>query len=210
VIIGADRVWYAAYGSNMDAARFACYLQGGRPAGGARTYEGARDRSPPADVQPLILRGSVYFAWQSPVWGGGIAFFDPHGGGTTLGRAYLVTTSQMSDVVAQEMRRPPVEDLDLTELLESGSSVHGPGRYESLHVVGEIDGLPAVTFTASWAVEEVTLTPPSAAYLTTMAAGIRAGHDWNAAAIADYLLGCDGVSIEWTRPRLLELIDAQP
>lgn len=33
-------LWYVAYGSNLFRARFACYLSGGRPAGGARHYTG--------------------------------------------------------------------------------------------------------------------------------------------------------------------------
>ncbi|WP_216858781.1 hypothetical protein [Actinomadura verrucosospora] len=28
-------LWYVAYGSNLFRARFACYLSGGRPDGGA-------------------------------------------------------------------------------------------------------------------------------------------------------------------------------
>lgn len=38
-------VWYAAYGSNLAAARFRCYVVGGRPAGAARTYPERRGRA---------------------------------------------------------------------------------------------------------------------------------------------------------------------
>jgi hypothetical protein len=31
-----DLVWYVAYGSNMRAARFGCYISGGRPRGARR------------------------------------------------------------------------------------------------------------------------------------------------------------------------------
>ena len=46
---GTLRVWYAAYGSNTDAARFGCYLRGGCPEGGARSYPGCRDTSAGSD-----------------------------------------------------------------------------------------------------------------------------------------------------------------
>ena len=45
-----DPVWYVAYGSNMSAARFGCYISGGRPPGARRTYLGCRDQSPPRPV----------------------------------------------------------------------------------------------------------------------------------------------------------------
>jgi hypothetical protein len=202
----ADALWYAAYGSNMAAARFACYLVGGCPPGASRTYVGARDRNPPADVRPLVMRGGIYFAWESPTWGGGIAFYDAHAAGTALARAYLVTPGQLSDVVAQEMHRDPGADLDLGELLAAGSSVHGPGRYESLHVVGEIDHRPVVTFTSSWAVEEVELNPPVAPYLSMVAAGIHEAHSWGSVDIADYLLACPGVSQGWSRDELVAVL----
>ena len=39
----SDLIWYAAYGSNLDPARFDVYLYGGRPDGGSREYPGTRD-----------------------------------------------------------------------------------------------------------------------------------------------------------------------
>ena len=73
-----DLVWYVAYGSNMNAARFACYISGGRPRGGSRTYLGCRDQSPPRRDVGIHLGGGITFAGSSTVWGGGIAFYDPH------------------------------------------------------------------------------------------------------------------------------------
>ena len=46
-------VWYVSYGSNMSAARFACYVEGGRPPGGTRTNPGCRDRTPPVRDVPV-------------------------------------------------------------------------------------------------------------------------------------------------------------
>ena len=70
--------------------------------------------------------------------GDGLAYrvYDPDREGRSAGVAYRLTLSQFSDVAAQEMRRDPGADLDLDRLWDTGRHVLGPGRYESLHVVG--------------------------------------------------------------------------
>jgi len=62
-----DLVWYVAYGSNMLAARFDCYISGGRPPGARRTYLGCRDQSPPDRDIGIRLTGSLSFAGSSTV-----------------------------------------------------------------------------------------------------------------------------------------------
>ena len=188
------RVWYAAYGSNMHAERFACYLRGGRPPGGARTYPGCRDtRAPERQVQ-VVLPGQMYFAGESAVWTGGMAFYDPTAAGTTPARAYLVTAQQFADIAAQEMRRDPGADLDLTEVLAQGTAQLGPGRYETLVHPGHLDGLPLLTFTAPWRIEQAPLNPPSAAYLHHLAAGLAETHGWPQDRIAAYLASRPGAA----------------
>jgi len=186
-------VWYASYGSNMSAERLACYLTGGCPPGATRSYPGARDRTPPTDVRPLELAGCVYFAWRSPTWGGGIAFYDPGGPGSSVGRAYRLTAGQLSDLLEQEMHREPGPDHDLDELLAEGVVAVGDGRYESLHVVGELDGEPVVTFTSPEGLHAADHHEPSAAYLGTMARGLVEGHGWDADRVATYLLDRPGI-----------------
>ena len=144
----------------------------------------------------MRLDGSVYFAWESPTWGGGIAFYDPDAPGESIGVAYRLDLSQFSDVAAQEMHREPGTDLDLAELWDAGRHTLGPGRYESLHVVGRIDDLPVVTFTAA---TPAPLNPPVPAYLATMARGIAETHGWAADDIVDYLLARPGVGEELGR-----------
>jgi hypothetical protein len=225
MVEGMDQVWYAAYGSNLSRARFTHYLAGGRPDGAARTYDGARDASEPLGDVPIVLPGRVYFAWESPTWGGGIAFYDPDGsaaapassgadasgeGGASGGvaaRAYLLTGQQLSDVASQEMRRPVGRDLPLATLFrESRTAVIGPGRYETLHVVAELDAVPVVTFTASWEHAAAPLNPPVEAYLRTMATGLAESHGWHATRVCDYLLACPGLTPRWTRAALTELV----
>lgn len=113
-------IWYAAYGSNLHLVRLTAYLAGGRPPGGARVYPGCRDPSPPRAMRPITLPGRVHFALESAVWTGGMAFYDPLDPGDTPARAYLLTAEQFADLAAQEMRRPPGTDLDLTPALTHG------------------------------------------------------------------------------------------
>ncbi len=199
------QVWYAAYGSNMSAERLACYLAGGCPPGATRTYPGARDRTLPTDVRPLELAGCVYFAWHSATWGGGIAFYDPDGPGSSVGRAYRLTIGQLSDVLEQEMHREPGVDHDIDELLAEGATVIGNGRYESLHVVGELDGEPVVTFTSPETMHAADHNEPAAAYVATMASGLVEGHGWGADRIVEYLLDRPGIGT-WDADRLLPLV----
>ncbi|MFC9705749.1 histone deacetylase [Streptomyces sp. NPDC056943] len=197
-----SRVWYAAYGSNTHAERLGYYLAGGRPPGAARTFPGCRDPRPPERSVALVLPGRVYFAAESPVWGGGLAFYDAAADGTAWGVAHLLTVGQFSDIAAQEMYRPPGSDLDLTEVLATGRCPLGPGRYETLVRAGFLDdresggdGLPVLTFTAP---RPLPLRPPSAAYLRHLAAGLHAAGAWRPAEVAAYLAGCPGAAGHWT------------
>lgn len=168
-------LWYAAYGSNLARDRFETYLSGGRPPGATRIYPGARDPRPPGDDRPLILSGRLFFAWESPTWGGGIAFYDPDAPGSVYARAYRITEEQFSDLAAQEMRREPGADLDLGRVLTERRHTYGPGRYETLHLVGELDDLPVLTFTASRG-HGLVAKPPAPAYVDTIVRGLLECH----------------------------------
>ncbi len=194
----SERVWYASYGSNLSRSRFECYLYGGRPLGASRTYPGARDRTPPTGDRALILPGQVYFAWQSPTWGGGVAFYDPAADGEVAARAYLLTVPQFSDVATQEMHRPTGADVDVHGLLAHAPvATLGPGRYETLHRVAELDGVAVVTFSAPWTLGDALLNAPSPAYLRMMADGLREAHGWSDTQVAAYLDRCPpGVPID--------------
>ena len=198
-------VWYASYGSNLSRERFLCYLKGGRPLGAARSYAGARNRSEPQDDRPMSLPGTVFFGWRSPTWGGGIAFYDADAPGTAMARAYLVTDQQFADVAAQEMGRQADADLDLTHVLENARHSYGPGRYESLHLVGELDGHPVLTFTTP---DPAALqrNSPSEPYLWTVAAGLREAHGLDDRELTAYLLACPGVRPAWDERSLAALL----
>jgi len=203
-------LWYASYGTNLDLARLTCYLAGGTPLGAALACPGARDASPPRDDRALTLPGSVYFSWESPSWGGGVAFYDPAPAAVehdrAAARAYLLTTEQFCDVVAQEMHRPPGADLDLAELLATGTTAIGAGRYETLLTVDRIDGVPVVTFTSPASAHPPVLNAPADAYLATMGRGLVGGLGWDVPRAAAYLLGRPGVGAHRTLESLQALL----
>ena len=147
------------------------------------------------------MAGRLAFAWESPTWGGGIAFHEPDASGSALATVYLVTAGQLADVLEQEMWREPGTDLDLTEVICTGRHALGPGRYETLHLAGELEGRPVVTFSAS-DVEALGLRAPAAPYVATIARGLRTAHGLTDDQIVDYLLGCRGVDLAWDRTSL--------
>jgi hypothetical protein len=201
-----QRVWYTSYGSNMHVDRLAFYIQGGCPPGTAKTYPGCRDRRMPTRSVPVELQGAMYFATESPVWGGGRAFYDPEASGRVLARAHLISTEQFSDIAAQEMYREPGAHLDLTGVLERGRAVLGDGRYETLVCPGQVDGLPVLTFTAPWRVNEVPWLAPSSAYVRYLASGLLEAGVWDVEAVASYVASCPGAAGHWSEGAIADLI----
>jgi hypothetical protein len=191
-------VWYVSYGSNMCADRFACYLAGGIPLGASRGYPGCRDRRAPLFATTYDLAGGVYFATESAVWGGGRAFYDQDLPGAAAGRAYLITSEQLADVINQEMYRAASANLDLTKVLATGRIELGPGRYETLLYLGDLGGHPLLTFTAPWRATDVAWRPPSASYLRVLKAGLREAYGWTDYRIGGYLAGLPGARGYWT------------
>jgi hypothetical protein len=151
------------------------------------------------------MDGRLAFAWESPTWGGGIAFHEPDAAGPVLACAYLVTAGQLSDILEQEMWREPGADLDLTEVVTTRRHVIGPGRYETLHLAGGLDGRPVVTFSSS-DVDALGLRAPAPPYVATIARGLRRTHGLSDEEIVDYLIACRGVDLAWDRTSLAEAL----
>lgn len=202
-----QRVWYASYGSNMHLDRLACYIKGGRLPGAGKVYPGCRDQRPPSRSVPVELTGALYFATESPVWGGGRAFYDPQGEGRLYARAHLVSASQFADIAAQEMYREPGQDLDLGEVLAAGVARLGSGRYETLVCAGRLDGIPVLTFTAPWSADETAPVPPSREYVRFLASGLLEAGAWDAAAVAAYVASSRGAAGQWSERAIRELIE---
>jgi hypothetical protein len=188
-------VWYVAYGSNLSLDRFRYYLAGGCPKGARRTYPGCRNQADPVATDRLEVPGTLVFAGESTVWTGGMAFYDPDTAGVVAARAYLLTLGQFSDVVSQETRRPPEEDLDLWNVEPGGRQRLGSGRYNTLIHLGEKDGRPIFTITSTGI--RLERKPPSAAYLSSIVRGLIEAYGWTSEQIADYLAGAPGVVGAW-------------
>jgi hypothetical protein len=190
-------MWYASYGSNLNAERFGCYIVGGCPVGATRTYVGARDKSPPLDAVAIEIPYQLYFSGESRVWGGSPAFLDRKSveGVVGLARAYLIGWDQFEDVVAQENNRPqaPIE-IDDHLLVPGFIRQIGPGRYENLLCTERLNDLPVVTFTAPWSMSDVAPGAPSASYLAMLIAGLREAHDLSDAELTSYLGSAPGCS----------------
>jgi hypothetical protein len=191
-----DLVWYASYGSNLSAARFRCYIEGGIPPGTMRPSRGARDRTPPRDDRPLDLPHRLYFAGHSKTWNGSPCFIDTveSPATPTHARAYLITWEQFEDVVAQENGRStsPI-DLELGDLA-AGSSIHlGPGRYENMICFDSLDEVSTVTFTSPWTMSEAAQPgAPSSSYLKMMITGLRESHAMSDDDLVAYLGSAPG------------------
>jgi hypothetical protein len=200
------RVWYTAYGSNTRLARLNHYLAGGCPPGATRAHPGCRDRRPPTASVPVELGGAMYFATESLLWTGGRAFYDPDAPGRVFARAYLVTVEQFSDIAAQEMDEEPGADLDLSEAVRRGRAVLGDGHYETLICPGTLDGLPMLTFTAPWRLNDLPWNAPSAPYLGQLSAGLLEAGAWDLPTVASYVAARPGASGRWSARQVTDLV----
>jgi hypothetical protein len=168
-------VWYAAYGSNLLRARFLAYLEGGTFPGTSVEHRGARDRTPPRDDCRIDLPHGLFFARERSRWGpGGVAFIDARATpeARTVTRAYLVTTGQFEDVVAQENGWPSPRPLPFGDLVNGAAVACGDGWYDLAMHVGTRDGYPVLTFTSSAPASALPRHPPAPAYLLTICRGL--------------------------------------
>lgn len=124
-----DELWYACYGSNLSAARFSCYIEGGTCKENGRTYPGCTDKTRWTDEAVMTFPGEVYFGNRSSAWENmGVAFFDPAGKGAAPMRLYKIRYAQLEDLRRME-----------------GTSAEWYGRIVCL---GVKDDLPVYTITS--------------------------------------------------------------
>ncbi|MCW2810908.1 MAG: histone deacetylase [Friedmanniella sp.] len=196
-----QHLWYVAYGTNLNLARFRVYLHGGRPEGGTRHHPGSRDPAGPARDAALLIPGGIRFVGVSSVWGGGMAVYDADADGEVAARAYLITAEQFVDVLAQEMRLDPGLEVDLEPVRPHGRHSFGPGRYQTLAHLGVRDELPMLTFTSADG-RDGALNPPAPDYLRTMVLGLGESHGWATGRIARYLAKFPGAAGVWSAPAI--------
>ncbi len=200
-------VWYASFGSNMDSSRFACYIQGGRPAGATRANEGCNDKRLPRAEAGVTLPYQLYFAGESPMWGGGVAFVGKHGAASaTKAKAHLITIAQFEQVSAQESRREYASPIDMRILREQGWVDLGYGRYDRILYCGYYQGYPLVTCTSPY--RQVPYTKPSHIYLKVVVSGLHDAHGLLAHEIVRYLADKPGIAHNYSIPELTMLVHA--
>ena len=175
-----ERVWYVAYGSNINKTRFLRYLEGDEG------HVGARSAVHPVEGRFVTAPLQLRFAGESQRWGGGVCFVDPDPAATAYVRAWDVTAEQFEDVFAQENRRAIGQPFDWAAAM-AGTAVIGESWYSRvvrLDLPFASDAHPAMTFT--WT-KSLPLNPPSAAYRDTIVAGLQEHPELSAADIERYL-----------------------
>ncbi|WP_116126797.1 histone deacetylase [Lewinella sp. IMCC34183] len=204
------RVWYASYGSNMQRDRFGCYLTGGRPRGSAVTQPGCSDPAEPLADAPLRIPRQLYFARRSRSWSyGGVAFLG-EAPGMTLGRRYLITIGQLTDIIRQECGITDPLMVDYDAAVRNGKEdVRRGAWYGRLLHLGDSEGYPTFTFTSADH-HPADVNPPSLPYLLTIVDGLRETHGYGAAESAAYLAKVPGIRGVWSEEELRARLAGEP
>lgn len=192
----SSKLWYASYGSNTLESRFHCYIKGGKPEGSATTYEGCTLKTLPEANRPMTIPGEVYFAKQSKTWhGGGVAFIgnqfseENH----ALGRMYLITADQFTEVVKQEIGHTGPLEIDLEKVkAESTKVVKDQALYGRIIHLGEEEGHPIFTFTHQTDLSNE-INPPGPEYLGTIIRGLKETHDLERHELIRYFQRLEGI-----------------
>lgn len=160
-----DMLWYAVYGSKVHRDHFLEYIRGGKSAFTGQTLPGCRNKQDPIRDYALGINHELYFARHSDVWGGAMAHVLPQESrSTTLGRAYLITAEQFTDIACQQNgRRPGDRDFVLNYTYSEGvresffnrsdsSRPLGQGKqgYGRILKIGERESWPVFTVTGEW------------------------------------------------------------
>lgn len=175
-----------------------CYISGGRPAGADRNYKGCRNRSAPEKSKPIKINAELYFARRSKTWqGGGVAFINPEADRhkITLGRMYLITKEQFTELVKQESRYEEELLLDLEKAIEQGSVITDiPSWYGKLLFLGQEEDYPIFSFTNEhYLAGEVN--PPAESYLQIIRRGLEETYCMKRSEIDQYLADKKGVGL---------------
>lgn len=212
-------VYYASYGSNLNRQRLMNYIEGGRPKGGSRSYQGCEDKSPPQDDIPLKVPHPLHFAMNSSVWKGGVGFVDSSTSAhKSLGRAYLITSDQFKDIVSQESNSSFSEPrVNIEQTIQSGKRESSSKAYGTLVHIGDYNGRPVLTFTNRHSIQDslsesksfysakskksVVFRPnrPSPAYLRMISSGLSETFGMTRRDQVTYFrgaVGCDSMGIK--------------
>ncbi|MFT7475735.1 MAG: hypothetical protein ACI81L_002676 [Verrucomicrobiales bacterium] len=180
-----ERVWYAAFGSNLWSERFRVYLEGGTAKDSHGSSPGARDATPPTKSETRFCAYQLMFGGVAARWsGGGVAFLgSERGDHHTALRLYNVTAEQYEDVVKQENAMDATVDVDFGRAVAESYLDVVPNRYgRVLHLGQHEDGFDIFTITTSSAPE---INAPHHTYVRTIANGLLETHDGSSFDMAD-------------------------
>jgi len=199
------RVYYAAYGSNLNHKRFLCYIRGGTPEGALGYDQGCQQNIPlPQDRGAIGIPYALYFSESSKRWQGAVAFLrtKPNKRAKTLGRKYLLTESQFVDVFKQENGIDVNEDLTLN--LEKKSSFYVNNHwYGRIIYLGQDRGISIFTFTGP---RKNVLKIPSNNYLKHIIKGLRQVYEMSDLEILKYLIHKSGIRGNISSENMRDLI----
>ncbi|WP_188454222.1 hypothetical protein [Virgibacillus oceani] len=196
-------VWYVSYGSNLCEDRFMCYINGDRPLGSDQRETGCHDKTPPKASRKAAIPYPLYFAKEQSKWGiGGVAFIghDQNVYETTIGRMFLITDEQFSEVVSQENNKRKLR-INFSSVIARGYQQITDGWYGRIIYLGDKEGYPMFTFTSNAPMDKYLYNKPSSAYLSTIANGLLElglGHS----EIIDYFYGKRGIKGHFSREKL--------
>jgi succinyl-diaminopimelate desuccinylase len=191
-----DYVWYATYGSGLSIEDFMCYLQGGQLDGTNKVYPGCTDKTPPLKDVFISLPHKLSFAGVSHTYGGGgwgrvSLQSDPSA--HTISRAYLITTKQLEELVAQNNEQPLDLRLPLKKAIANGHAQFNAhkGNYNIIMYCGQKDGYPMFTLTGPEPSEN--LAPPSIAYTRCLYKGLTEHAKMKPKEAVKYLMSAPGI-----------------
>ena len=173
-----------------------CYISGGQPVGAKRINTGCRDKTPPLDSKPILLKFQLYFAGESKSWGGAPAFIRRgNNKSITLGRMYLIADEQFNDVVLQENDKDVdgVRFVPSFDQLVKGQDfvVPNAGMYDHLCYVGKEGDYPIYTFTGR---DDLPIGAPSESYVKVIVSGIKKTYPhMKEPQICEYLSKAEGI-----------------
>ncbi len=200
-------IWYCSYGSNLSTERFMCYINGGKPQNSTKEEEGCRDKTPPIDDKPHIIKHALYFARHSKKWNNGgscILSVKYNEKKKTMGRIFLITEEQFLDIVAQNNGVKEVK-INFEEVIKLSSKSINDSLSGNILYLGDEDGYPIFTFTSHF--DETEFVRPDILYLATIGAGVKETFKMTNEQVTDYFMGLDGVKQFYQKSDLLRQLD---
>lgn len=190
-------LWYVAYGPGLDRARvFAALSCGGLAHSGANQGQTHRSKWLGVD-QSLVIPGGLKFTVTTPDTGHVSAIYVPGADGEVLARAYLLTVSQFSSLVARLNGKTVSHDLELSSIQHRGYGDVLTGPYGQVRYLGKLDKYLSYTVTPS-AWKNARPSPPSSAYIRLLGNGLLRSHELPPLGIGAYIVQWPGADGEFT------------